>query len=362
MTAPVKPQVPGQQPQAPQAPAAPQAQGLAPAPQPTFAAMQQQGVARPAPQPLPPRQQAVQQSFNRMSREIDEQYDGQQKSVNEEMARRGLYDSNIAGDRMNYTNLQRRDAKSQMGDRLLERLAEDESRDRDSEFSRSMQREDMDFRRGRASSDDRYRDREFGEGTRRFDLGQAMEERVFGRRSMESDREFGEGTRRFDRDYDLRDRESNRDYDMRTRDQGYREREGDRRFDLDRGDSDYRRREGDRRYDMDREDQGYRQREGDRRYKLDEDRFGYDKESDRDRRSRDWWNDLGGLDYEDGPSDPGGGGYSPTGGYPQYRDGGGTPYATGNYRRPGSPLDMDMRELFGDNYGGGGGPRDPFRS
>lgn len=281
----------------------PQATGLAPAPQPTFATMQQQGVARPAPQALPPRQQAVQQSFDRMSREIDEQYDQQQRGVSEEMARRGIFDSNIAGDRMNYTNLQRRDAKSQMGDRLLERLAEDEARDRDSEFSRSMQREDMDFRRGRATADDRFREREFGEGTRRFDVGQALEERMFGRRSMESDRDYG-----------LRDREANRDYDLRRSDLDYRTREGDRRYDLDRGDSEYRRREGDRRYDLDREEFGYRTREGDRRYDLDRRRDEYNVESDRDRRNRDWFDTLGGLDYEDDPiPSPTGGGYP--GGY-----------------------------------------------
>lgn len=299
MTAPVRPQM--QQQQQPAQPAQPAAPGVAPAPAPTFAMMQQQGVARPTPQ-LSGRQQAVQGAFDRMSREIDEQYDQKQVGVNEEMARRGIFDSNIAGDRMRHTNLQRRDAKSQMGDRLLERLAEDEARDRNDAFDRESRSDDARFRRERASVDDRYRDQEFGEGRRRFDLGQNLEERAFGRRSMESDREFDEGRRRTDRDFGLRERESDRDFSLRRDDLGYRQREGDRRFDLDRGDSEYRRREGDRRYDMDRSDQDYRFREGDRRYDLDRRRVDYDMESDRDRRNRDWFDTLGGLDYEDGPS------------------------------------------------------------
>lgn len=100
----------------------PQPQG-APAPQPTFAQMQQQGQARPNPAPVQQQpqnpvggqlQQAVSQALTAPSRydlpqvqqvrqalqgDLQQQYSASQKGLNEELARRGLSESTIAGQR-----------------------------------------------------------------------------------------------------------------------------------------------------------------------------------------------------------------------------------------------------------------------
>jgi hypothetical protein len=220
---------PAQNPQAPtQAPAVPQAS--------TFAQLQAMGQARPAPPPAAaapaapwgpnvapivasgtPSQPAagnttarglLQQLINNpssydseaMNREyqnkglaIDDEYTLAERDLQGEMARRGIFDSNIAGDRTRGLLLAKRDAKTSLAESLLQKLAETQAEDRRSAASLGLQTEAADRAaalQGRSLSlqQDRFNreleldrerlgiskeqfDRQFGETQRQYDLG-----------------------------------------------------------------------------------------------------------------------------------------------------------------------------------------------
>ena len=130
-------------------------QPQAPAPQPTFAQMQAAGQARPAPpapapvpqfqppgnaidqqtqaavqrqltSPSPYGSQQVQHSYNLLSQNIDDQYALKERATNEEMARRGLYDSTKAVGALSDLNIGKRDAKTQLAQQLLDAQAQSE--------------------------------------------------------------------------------------------------------------------------------------------------------------------------------------------------------------------------------------------
>lgn len=132
-----------------------QAQPAQPAP--TFSQLQQQGYARPPapPPPMQPQGQAqqgfpaqsglqqalmqavmgglqnpssygteqVQQTYNRLGGQIDDQYAQQRTQADEEMARRGIYDSTIAGGRLHDLNIGQRSARTDLAARLAEEQA-----------------------------------------------------------------------------------------------------------------------------------------------------------------------------------------------------------------------------------------------
>ncbi|MGN6205990.1 hypothetical protein [Humibacter sp.] len=126
-----------------------------PQPRPTFAQLQQSGQARPAPPAPPPAPQfqpqqsavdpalqqrvqgqlqspnpygsdAVQRSYNLLSQNIDDQYKLKERATNEEMARRGLYDSTKAVGALSDLNIGQRDAKTQLAQQLLDAQAQSE--------------------------------------------------------------------------------------------------------------------------------------------------------------------------------------------------------------------------------------------
>lgn len=147
---------PGSVPPAPHADVAkPAAPGAAPAPVQTFAQMQAAGQARPAPPPPPPAPVApaapaapnvadatktallqslgnpsaygtpeVQQTYDRLGGQIDDQYALQGQNINEELARRGLSASTEYGGRMKDLNVTRRSAKVDLADRLAQEQAQ----------------------------------------------------------------------------------------------------------------------------------------------------------------------------------------------------------------------------------------------
>lgn len=73
---------------------------------------------------------AVQQSFSRLSADIDDDYDARNRDAAVDLARRGVSDSTIAGDRYRDSNLARRTAKQGLASELLDRQAQTYGSDR----------------------------------------------------------------------------------------------------------------------------------------------------------------------------------------------------------------------------------------
>lgn len=186
-------QMPGQKMQRPrrqqfqtaQPPQAPQPQQ----PQ-TFAQMQANGQARPNPPAPPPQpspvqgqlQGAVSQALTAPSRydldavkqvrtalqgDLQQQYGAQQKSLNEELARRGLSESTIAGQR--YSDLASEQARSMsnLDAQLLRDFASTEAADRTSALGSGQN-----FLNSENATD--LANRQFGESSRQFDLQQQL--------------------------------------------------------------------------------------------------------------------------------------------------------------------------------------------
>lgn len=83
-------------------------------------------------------QQAVQDMYNRLSGQIDDEYSVRNQRLEEDMARRGLADSSIRGGRLADLNVEKRSAKTELGDRLLERMATTGGADRNAAISQAM--------------------------------------------------------------------------------------------------------------------------------------------------------------------------------------------------------------------------------
>lgn len=60
--------------------------------------------------------------YETQGREIDDQFNAQDVAINEEMARRGLYDSSIAAGRLKDSNIGRRDAQTRLSENLLQQM------------------------------------------------------------------------------------------------------------------------------------------------------------------------------------------------------------------------------------------------
>ena len=136
-------------------------------PSPTFAQMQANGQARPAPPPpapvpqfQPPQtgvdqqtqaavqhqltapnpygSQQVQNSYNLLSQNIDDQYTQAERATNEQMARRGLYDSTKAVGALSDLNIGKRDAKTQLAQQLLDQQAQSEGQYQNSAIANAL--------------------------------------------------------------------------------------------------------------------------------------------------------------------------------------------------------------------------------
>lgn len=160
---------PSQGPQStPQAPAVPQ-----PTQAPTFAQLQAAGQARPAPPPMqatqvqaPPaagiapggntargllqqlmdnpssyNSEAMNREYQNKGMAIDDEYTLGERNLEGEMARRGIFDSNIAGDRTRGLLLAKRDAKTSLAESLLQKLADTQSADRRAAASLGLETE-----------------------------------------------------------------------------------------------------------------------------------------------------------------------------------------------------------------------------
>lgn len=193
-----------------------QAAKTAPAQPQTFSQLQQQGYARPAPPPTPSfqlpayqppapfqsplnLQQSIQQllanpdpyqnenfqrEFRRGAEQIDDQYNAESKAVNEEMARRGIFDSTIAGGRLHDTALGRRGALEDLMDRIAGQSAQSFAQNRLGGVNAALAYEKMlrDSANAGGGGADSAADRE---------LRKYMFDREQGYKEREGDRRFG---------------------------------------------------------------------------------------------------------------------------------------------------------------------------
>lgn len=193
-------------------------QGTQPPAQPTPQPMQQGGQSWTTPG-SPQLQQALSQmlanpnayrsqdtltAYDQLGQRIDDQFNQQVTGINEEMARRGIYDSSIAGGRLYDSSVARKDAKTQLAESLGRSQAEQENQARQAALglglqdqgqrfqqalgqgSLDIQNQNLGLSREQMGLDDRYRNRaldqnesqfsrNFGEGQRQFDLGQTFD-------------------------------------------------------------------------------------------------------------------------------------------------------------------------------------------
>lgn len=149
-------QAPEQAPQPMQQPQAP----------PTFAQMQANGQARPAP-PAPRAQvpyaghlnhaimgalqspsaygtPQVMDSYNRLGQSIDDEYTQRERATDEQFAKRGLYDSTAAAGAMHDLNVGRRTAKETLAAQLADQQAQDYAQARQGAISQALQGQQQD--------------------------------------------------------------------------------------------------------------------------------------------------------------------------------------------------------------------------
>jgi len=105
----------------------------------------------------------VQNMYNQQGAKIDDQYQAQDTAINEEMAKRGLYDSSIAGGRLKDSNLMKRDAKTNLADSLLQQMGMNYGSDQ----ARA------------ATLGAGYQGQQFGENTTAFGLNQGAQQQNF---------------------------------------------------------------------------------------------------------------------------------------------------------------------------------------
>ena len=106
----------------------------------------------------------VQNMYGTMGRQIDDQFAQQDTAINEEMAKRGLYDSSIAAGRLKDSNIGRRSAQTNLADSLLQQMGMNYGSDQ----ARA------------AGLGAGYQGQQFGEGTQAFSLNQGAQQQQFG--------------------------------------------------------------------------------------------------------------------------------------------------------------------------------------
>lgn len=192
----------------PPAPAAPNAQSpqaTAPQAPQTWTtpgnAQLQQALSQMLVNPNAYRTQDTLDAYSQLGQQIDDQFAQQRTGINEEMARRGLYDSTIAGGRLYDSSVAQKAAKTQLAESLGRSQAEQENQarqaalglglqDQGQRFQQALglggldvQQQNLALNRDQLGLDDAYRNRaldqnasqfaqNFGEGQRQFDAGQ----------------------------------------------------------------------------------------------------------------------------------------------------------------------------------------------
>lgn len=123
---------------------------------------------------------AVMGTYQRLSGQIDDDFNQRDTRINEEMARRGIYDSSIAGGRLADSNIARRSASVELADRLAQQQAEkfDQARqaavglgltNQNQMFQDSQFNSDLGYRRDSLAQNDRQFGAEFGQRQYEFD-------------------------------------------------------------------------------------------------------------------------------------------------------------------------------------------------
>lgn len=100
---------------------------------------------------------------------IDDEFDANDVAINEEMARRGLYDSSIAAGRLKDSNIGRRSAKTSLADSLLQQMGLNYGNDQ----ARA------------ASIGAGYEGQRFGQDATTFNTNQGAEQQAFGQRATQ---------------------------------------------------------------------------------------------------------------------------------------------------------------------------------
>lgn len=100
---------------------------------------------------------------------IDDQFDAQDTAINEEMARRGLYDSSITAGRLKDSNIGRRTAKTSLADSMLNNAAMNLGNDQ----ARA------------AGIGAGYQGQQYGEAANTFGLNQGAEQQQFGQQATQ---------------------------------------------------------------------------------------------------------------------------------------------------------------------------------
>ena len=209
-------------------------------------------------------QAEVQQWYDRGAQDIDDQFAMQNTALREEMARRGLSDSSIMGGRLADLNVAKRSAQVDLTDRLGRQLAEEMAAARSRAIGQGMDydkyMQDMSFRNDELGlAGDRLRlDADLGFGNLGIQQGKLNLDSALGFGALDLDqRKFGESQYQFDTDL------------------GQRQSEFDRNYGLDRDRLNETTRQFDQNYGLDRDRFAEDQRQFDERLGFDRDQFGW---------------------------------------------------------------------------------------
>lgn len=93
-------------------------------------------------------QDAIRSEFERMSGQIDDQFSQKNTLLEEDMARRGLSDSSIRGGRLADLNVEKRSSRTELADRLLEKMAATGSADMNNAISQGLGYGNQQFSQG----------------------------------------------------------------------------------------------------------------------------------------------------------------------------------------------------------------------
>lgn len=136
--------------------------------------------------------EVIKMTFDRLAGSIDDQYDQENVRIHEDMARRGLQDSTVYGGRLQDSNVMRRSAKTDLGERIIDTAARTRGADRaaalqagmafgDQQFSRqatefqaAMQTAGFNSNEAQRIFDDALRSAQFGREGEQIDYEQAL--------------------------------------------------------------------------------------------------------------------------------------------------------------------------------------------
>jgi hypothetical protein len=131
----------------------------------------------------------IKTTFSRLSGSIDDQYDQENQRIKEDMVRRGLGDSSVYGGKLQDSNVMRRSAKTDLGERILDTAAQTRAADQARAIQTGMQFGDQSFGRQQTAFQDAMQTAGFNrdESQRMFD--NALRSAQFGREGQGIDYE-----------------------------------------------------------------------------------------------------------------------------------------------------------------------------